>query len=858
MVRCHSRQPKVVVVIIATFTLFCTTFCFMFVDVEAFVVPMSFGIAQTTRAYQRVSSSVCGSTFGDKGNVRDHTSSYRDRRHPQARKTAFNLFSVEGEVGEEISVENGTKSDWEMVNGASMIITKADVEGRQSVSKTQRSATAGLSKFHQSLLSPTVGRQRFVTGQFPLRVTIQENPTRKWLGQLGSRRESATSLILVNGTSIERSLASYDRFQWLDDAERETLHDRYAMVSLELIAEINVKKPGYVNLLSAHGAGSTASARRAAEANKGWNRWKMNSVLLEELEEEAWQETEQQRLWITGFSLTKQSGEMHYVDVNSGFMGTVNSRTARAIPWPNEVSPVPIVRNDGRALREEGEWTDSWTDGIRSGGGTMDDALLVSDGFLVPGKDKGGLYIVRNPGNDETEWRISLTGDNIESDDTGWFYHRAVWIDLTGDGRQSILTARAKPPSILSSGTSTQQDAARPTQGQLLWLERPKPHRYDEATGTPIESDGTVFDPFSARHMPWKTRVLDEGPDVMFSVADLDPTDETVEVIASQFFSKSLSLHSIERGPHPRVTFRRILDDRCGPSFSSVLADLDGRQSQPVAETCRVVDSGSTVQTLKPDDAFSHVLLTSHECTFAEKDGGGVNGASRPDAPEVATSVDDVESNARMGLSNDPSTPTAAAASASSTATSGIDGGSLFAYRVPLGKGAWKTEPWARSVIATGFRVRGQLNNMINPGAPGFCYTFYPTQDGASRSSSWSRPLIGIAGDCAEAAYILRPVDDDLNGESTRTSSGGGENRQDRSTNYALMCEIECGATVGSLGIGYDDFCRGLNDECLADQQTGYAKLYVPCYEKDKILVFAMGSGEEDCAYQECDFDDGW
>ena len=40
----------------------------------------------------------------------------------------------------------------------------------------------------------------------------------------------------------------------------------------------------------------------------------------------------------------------------------------------------------------------------------------------------------------------------VADDDEGWFYHRAVWIDLTNDGRQSILTARAKRPSILKKG----------------------------------------------------------------------------------------------------------------------------------------------------------------------------------------------------------------------------------------------------------------------------------------------------------------------------------------------------------------------------------------------------------------------
>ena len=54
------------------------------------------------------------------------------------------------------------------------------------------------------------------------------------------------------------------------------------------------------------------------------------------------------------------------------------------------------------------------------------------------------------------------------------------------------------------------------------------------------------------------------------------------------------------------------------------------------------------------------------------------------------------------------------------TSKNSIDGGSLFSYRIPKGKDAWKTDTWTRSVLATGFHVNGQLGNMINPGAPGF------------------------------------------------------------------------------------------------------------------------------------------
>jgi len=284
-------------------------------------------------------------------------------------------------------------------------------------------------------------------------------------------------------------------------------------------------------------------------------------------------------------------------------------------------------------------------------------------------------------------------------------------------------------------------------------------------------------------------------------------------VFASQFFNKKVSLHSIRRGPEPKVVFRRILDDRCGASFSSLLANLDTNDYDP---TRKVVDSGSTVTTLQSGDSFSHLLVTSHECTLAEE-------TDNDSAPFQDHAESDYASEVRMGNDHEKSV---------SPPSPEIDGGSLFSYRVPSGKDGWKTKPWQRSVIATGFRVKGQLGNMINPGAPGFCYTFYPTKDGPRASNGvLSRPLIGIAGDCAESAYILRPVES--------------SNDRDPSVSYVMLCEIECGATVGSIGIGYEDLC-------YTSQQSGYAKIYIPCYENDKVLVFALGNGEDD------EVNDGW
>lgn len=81
-------------------------------------------------------------------------------------------------------------------------------------------------------------------------------------------------------------------------------------------------------------------------------------------------------------------------------------------------------------------------------------------------------------------------------------------MDLTGDGRQSILAARAKLSTILT-GKNREVEKTQTTslgKGQLVWLERPMPHSFDAKTGTPLDVDGTVFDPFNARNTPWKLR----------------------------------------------------------------------------------------------------------------------------------------------------------------------------------------------------------------------------------------------------------------------------------------------------------------------------------------------------------------
>jgi hypothetical protein len=676
-------------------------------------------------------------------------------------------------------------------------------------------STEGLSKFHLSILRHSVTqRQRFVTGRDPIYISLPRNPTRKWLnlGVRGrqQRHTMAETQVYINGTISSRSLASLDRFYWLDDEERRMQQEQYGMISMELLAEIHMDRPGYVQVLPSGGAGSeSADSHRFRQQLRttGWTLKAMNLFKKQQYHEgnakvspstpssvssrfEVPPAQNADRLWVTGFSLTGRQGLVTAVDCAQCYIQPVNERSKKAMLWPNEVQSVPASLI-ARSLADPVHSTPPSS--------LYQDALLVCDGFLVPTKDRGGLYIVKNPGH-ETEWTIALTAPRDR-----WFYHRAVWMDLTGDGRQSILTARCQVSTLLDPRNSRNDGLVTSgirKAGQLVWLECPLPARIDPVSGTPLERDGTVFDPFHSRHLPWKARVLASGPDVMFSVADLDAGDDTIEVLASEFFNKQVTLLSIQRGFKPRVVFQRKIDDQSGQAFGSVLADLD----VGIGPTGRcVMNSGSTVECLNMFDSFSHLLVTSHECSYAAEN-------------TIQESDDNDGKNASTFYKKSKQEEVVSSQS--------MEGGSLFAYRVPDGKDAWKTEPWKRTTVASGFKVNGKLNNMINPGAPGFVYTFYANRK--DKQLRAKRPMIAIAGDCAESAYILRPDSD-------------ASAIDDPSTSYRIMVEVQCEATVGSIGVGYDDFSS-------VDQESGFAKLYIPCFEKDKILVFGLGSGEDDAS----------
>lgn len=201
---------------------------------------------------------------------------------------------------------------------------------------------------------------------------------------------------------------------------------------------------------------------------------------------------------------------------------TVPELLTDEVVWPNEALPAPS--------------------------GALDfEALTVAGGFLVPGKNPGAVVLLPLPRGGGTGRMHPL---RVTTERAGWFYHRAEWLDVNGDGRLDLLTARAR------------KTVGRPGQGELLWLEQPEP----------------VSGSAKAVGQPWEEHVLLQGPDVHFRTADLDG-DGRREILTTQFFSRRLGLHWFEpktgeAGAAPQLA-SRILDGRIGEAFDLEVTDLN-------------------------------------------------------------------------------------------------------------------------------------------------------------------------------------------------------------------------------------------------------------------------------------------
>ena len=340
-------------------------------------------------------------------------------------------------------------------------------------------------------------------------------------------------------------------------------------------------------------------------------------------------------------------------------------------------------------------------------GDTSNDILLIPDGFLMPGQNNGGIYALVNP-NDPLSTPIRLTKPK-----EGWFYHRAIYLELpTPKGHvRGILTARATKP-ILGKG-----------EGELVFL--PLPLNY-ERTWRNDEVESKYLDEV----------VLAYGPDVMFEVFDLNPLDDTLQVIAAHFFNNKLSIHTLRGSdyfPFVEVIHSEEIDTE-GKPYGLCLANLDAESSVSISTKSLKVPKRKLTQA-ESNEKFScptHILVTTHECNY-----------DFPSAIEMAFSTVQGEFPKVLEgkyIESSQGTDRMCESSAEFLTKDDVLGGSLLAYKIPdrigevtryregsLNKPKKQRQQlskiWSKKSLFGGFKVRG-WGGIFSPGAPGFPYIF--------------------------------------------------------------------------------------------------------------------------------------
>ena len=244
-------------------------------------------------------------------------------------------------------------------------------------------------------------------------------------------------------------------------------------------------------------------------------------------------------LWVTHFSALTPGEVLTIFNISSSYPDFAAAKTqllSSDFKWPNVISMAPAE---------------------------IGDYLVVPDGFLVPLHETGGVYLLKIDCNGTGSAAITDTKPiEITSRKTGWFYHMVVWRDMNGDGLLDAVTARANHPFT-----------GKPS-GQFFWLEQPKTN--------PLQN------------VPWTEHSLVDGPETVFALTDLDPSDDQYEVFAPQFFTEHLGLYVFSL-KNNSLLHMRYIDESIGPAFMVQITDLNNDGSKDLLVTNHVGDTGGSV-----------------------------------------------------------------------------------------------------------------------------------------------------------------------------------------------------------------------------------------------------------------------
>mmetsp|Transcript_10400 Transcript_10400/g.22797 ORF Transcript_10400/g.22797 Transcript_10400/m.22797 type:complete len:461 (+) Transcript_10400:40-1422(+) len=178
--------------------------------------------------------------------------------------------------------------------------------------------------------------------------------------------------------------------------------------------------------------------------------------------------------------------------------------------------------------------------------------MLVSWGFLFPGKRTGGVSLVDVSAGVDKPNITELTQPK-----DAYFYHHAEMVDMDGDGVADLVAARASKPIIFGS-----------TDAEMVWVKN--------------NGDGTFGD----------TKVVAKGPGVAFRAVDLDG-DGKVEFVASEFFvNQQLAAYTCSEASwsvcaEKQSAKRIVLDNNDGPYFDLNFVDLNGDGKKDILATAQ-------------------------------------------------------------------------------------------------------------------------------------------------------------------------------------------------------------------------------------------------------------------------------
>ena len=256
-------------------------------------------------------------------------------------------------------------------------------------------------------------------------------------------------------------------------------------------------------------------------------------------------------LWVTEFSGNPfTSGKIYKID-DIGSLDKFSTAKpvlqSDAFKWPNALTVAP---------KEFGNY------------------IAVPDGFLVPLKSTGAVYMMDANCNGKCQ-PIELTKPKNE-----WWYGQVVFRDMNLDGKMDIITARATKPILVGH-----------TAGQLLWLEQP--------SSNPLEN------------VPWKEHILADGPDVNFLVTDLVHGDDQFEIFATEFFAKRLTLLTIE-ATTASVTNKRDIDTTIGSAYTASLVDLNNDGSVELLVNNHEAGNGGQIFAYEIPKDILHGNFTKH------------------------------------------------------------------------------------------------------------------------------------------------------------------------------------------------------------------------------------------------------